>query len=463
MAEQVDTSDPAKPVHTIILDAGPLIKNVPPVSTLLSQSHALITTPSVVSEIRDPEARRRIETLYLPFLTQRTPKPDSLRVVSEFARKTGDREVLSKNDLEILALAYEVECERNCGDWRLRRVPGQKGINGSPPAHLMAASDANQDAEKQTGGNDDKQEGISEEKLEKVTEVEVEGSAGEQRQDDAVEEVTQKIEDTTLEQIPEDATNEPATEPADLPSGDAEVYDSNGSGESNEYDEGQNSAPIDESDSDPDGWITPSNLKKQQVRDAAIGTAAQETKTMQVATITGDFAMQNVLLQMNLNILSPSNMQRIRQVKSYIMRCHGCFMVTRDMSKQFCPRCGQPTLNRVSCSTSAKGEFRMHLKKNMQWNNRGNKYSIPKPIAGTANTKWSGIGGGKGGWGMGLILAEDQKEHTRAVTEEERRKKKGRDLMDDDYLPSILSGDRQRAGGRIKVGAGRNVNSRKRR
>ncbi|EZF28410.1 hypothetical protein H101_07905, partial [Trichophyton interdigitale H6] len=453
MSEKVDTKEPEKPVHTIILDAGPLIKNVPSVSTLLSQSHVLVTTPSIVSEIRDPEARRRIETLYLPFLTQRTPKPTSLKVVSEFAKKTGDREVLSKNDLEILALAYEMECERNCGDWRLRREPGQKGINGSPPAHLIVAKDAAKDGEKQPEIQEKQED--TEEKQDVAATVE------EQQPDIAVEEVTQKIENTTIEPSPEAVQEEPTS---DLPDKDNE----NPGNEdvepigSNDDDE-QDAIPIDESDSDPDGWITPSNLKKRQIRDAALGTAAPETKVMQVATITGDFAMQNVLLQMNLNILSPSNMQQIRQLKSYVMRCHGCFTVTRDMSKQFCPRCGQPTLNRVSCSTSGKGQFRIHLKKNMQWNNRGNKYSIPKPIAGTANTKWSGVGGGKGGWGTGLILAEDQKEHIRAVAEEERRKKKGRDLMDDDYLPSILSGDRQRAGGRIKVGAGRNVNSRKRR
>lgn len=95
----------------------------------------------------------------------------------------------------------------------------------------------------------------------------------------------------------------------------------------------------------------------------------------------------------------------------------------------------------------------------MQWNNRGNVYSVPKPVAGTANGK-NIKGGGKGGWGNDLILAEDQKEYVREMATEKRRKEK--DLMDEDYLPSILTGDRGRAGGRPKVGAGKNVNSRKR-
>lgn len=116
---------------------------------------------------------------------------------------------------------------------------------------------------------------------------------------------------------------------------------------------------------------------------------------------------------------------------------------------------------RTSCSTDKEGNFKIHLKKNMQWNTRGDIYSIPKPVAGSANGKVvAGGGGGKGGWGKGLILAEDQKEYVQALTAERRRKE--RDLMDEDYLPGIVSGERGKAGGRVKIGAGRNINSKRR-
>lgn len=164
---------------------------------------------------------------------------------------------------------------------------------------------------------------------------------------------------------------------------------------------------------------------------------------------------------MNLNLLSTTTLQRIRHLKSFVKRCHACFFTMKDMNKQFCPRCGNDTLTRVSCTTEANGQFKMHLKKNMQWNNRGNRYSIPKPQPGSASGKWKG-GGGKGGWGNDLVLAEDQKEFTRAVTDEKRRQRKEHDLMDEDYLPGILTGERSKQAGKIKVGAGRNVNSRKR-
>lgn len=69
---------------------------------------------------------------------------------------------------------------------------------------------------------------------------------------------------------------------------------------------------------------------------------------------------------MNLNLLSTTTLQRIKHLKSYIKRCHACFATTKEMNRQFCPRCGKDTLTRVTCTTDANGQFKMHLKKNMQ-------------------------------------------------------------------------------------------------
>ncbi|CAG8347453.1 unnamed protein product [Penicillium salamii] len=418
MAETTATS--TKPVHTIVLDAGPILKNTPPLSTLLAQCEEIITTPSVVGEIRDPDARARVETLYLPFLKQRSPTPKSFNIVSEFARKTGDRSVLSRTDIEVLALAYEIECEKNEGDWRLRSVPGQKKINGKPPVKEAPTEAAAESAD--------------------------------------VEAITEGMKDTTVADAQEAPKEEEATAPEDtedLLEAAVEIADE-------EAQEEEEEANDDAADSDGGEWITPSNYKKKLAQDeSGSATLTAAPKTMQVATMTTDFACQNVLLQMNLNLLSTTTLQKIQHLRTFIKRCHACFLTTKEMNKQFCPRCGKDTLTRVSCTTTANGAFTMHLKKNMQWNTRGNVYSIPKPVAGTSNGKWKG-GGGQRGWGQELVLAEDQKEYVRANTEEERRQRRERDLMDQDYLPGILTGERNRTGGRTKVGAGRNVNSRKR-
>ncbi|TVY12616.1 20S-pre-rRNA D-site endonuclease nob1 [Lachnellula arida] len=430
-----------KPIHSLVLDAGPIIKNDPSVSTLLSQAEILYTIPAVIDEIRDPVTRSRVETTLKPFIQCRSPRPESVKIITDFARRTGDLEVLSRPDIHLMALAYELECERNHGDWRLRSVPGQKRVNGAPPASLTGGP-ADPAVTEKDGQTVDSTEAASRDASAPAPTASTHSENDSQTKEIAEKLVETHISTTNAEEARETAPAVQSPTDQDTPQTDS-------------VEEVQTS----DDDDDGEGWITPSNLKQHQQKDANGATEPQEEpKTMQVALITSDFAMQNVLLRMNLNLLSPS-LQRIRQLKTWVLRCHACFLITRDMNKQFCTRCGKPTLLRTSCSTDKDGNFKVHLKKNMQWNNRGNVFSVPKPVAGTSNGKLI-AGGGKGGWGQGLILAEDQKEYVAAMTTARRRKEK--DLMDEDYLPGILSGDRGRAGGRTKVGAGKNVNSKKR-
>ncbi|KAF6218824.1 hypothetical protein HO133_005367 [Letharia lupina] len=436
-----------KPVHTIVLDAGPLLKNEPTVSTLISQCENLFTIPSVIAEIRDENARSRVETTLLPFLTIRSPSERSLRFVTDFSRKTGDLAVLSKTDLLCLALTHELECERNGGDWRIRNAPGQKGVNGRKE---QAASGDASEATNQSSTIETQPTGDTDRSQEPDTVAPFEAATSDQGC------VPLGARDSTTA----DEANGVSESLGSLKFTDEDVQQDSvaASGpESSEIE--QIEASSDSSDSE--GWITPKNVKKHQAKDVN-GSALPipENQPIQVALLSGDFAMQNVCLQIGLNLLSPS-LQRVRNIRTYILRCHACFAKEKDMSKQFCSKCGKPTLTRVSCSTNSKGEFKIHLKKNMQWNHRGDRFSIPKPVPGAANGKvGQGKGGGKGGWGQELILAEDQKEYLRAM--DGRNKKKEMDLMDEDYLPSILTGDRGKAGGRPKIGAGRNVNSKKR-
>lgn len=248
MAETTATS--TKPVHTIVLDAGPILKNTPPLSTLLAQCEEIITVPSVVGEIRDPDARSRVETLYLPFLKQRTPSAKSFNIISEFARKTGDRSVLSKTDIEVLALAYEIECEKNEGDWRLRSVPGQKKINGRPP--------------------------VKEESTEVTTES------------PEVEAITEGVKETAIADAQEVSPKEeetPATEEInELAEAAVEIVD--------EEAQDEEEANDDADDSDGGEWITPMNYKKRLAQEeSGSATLTAAVKTMQVATMTTDFAV----------------------------------------------------------------------------------------------------------------------------------------------------------------------------
>jgi RNA-binding protein NOB1 len=96
--------------------------------------------------------------------------------------------------------------------------------------------------------------------------------------------------------------------------------------------------------------------------------------------------------------------------------------------------------------------MKVHLKRNMQWNNRGTVYSIPKQQHGTANMKGR----------ENLILRADQREVEKL--EKRDRYKKEIDLLDPDYLPSIVSGRRDMNQGTVRVGHGkRNPNSNRKR
>lgn len=462
-----------KLAHTLVLDTGAIIKNEPSVSTLLGKSDALFTVPAIISEIKDAVTKSRVETLLMPFLTVRQPLPASMKFVTDFARRTGDLPVLSKPDLQIIALTYELECERLGGDWRLRRMPGQKALNGPLPAKEgeVAAADAGEKVEEKPkevllGEEGKVAEEIAEERKEEVSppEQQSEPACGETAAQES--NVSAATEGSKVEaEIPT------STAAADAEQGDeAQKVVTEALAETTIKDDSTQETPeatskddsaeptLEESDSDSEGWITPSNLKQKQAEDAAPAVAdAYPQKKMEVAVLTTDFAMQNVILQINLNLLS-SSLMRIRHVRSVVLRCQACFLICKEMNKQFCPRCGKPTLSRVSCSTTNNGEFKIHLKKNFQYNSRGDRYSIPKAVHGASHGRVKG--GGKGGWGNDLILAEDQKEYERKVTSEKRAKE--RNLMDEDYLPGILTGERSKTGGRIKVGAGRNVNSKKR-
>ncbi|KAK8097008.1 Nin one binding Zn-ribbon like-domain-containing protein [Apiospora kogelbergensis] len=425
-----DPTASQKPVKLLIVDTGPLIKNDPPLSTLLAQADEIYTLPSVLTEIRDEATRSRVQTQLLPFLKLRSPRPESVQFVTGFARRTGDLEVLSKPDVHLIALAYELECEKNGGDWRLRKEPGQKTTNGKSPAALakLAAQEKGEEISTDTPAVAPSSSSEAAEPTTKTEEPAI-----------AQEEVSHKLDTLSLaETTTENTTVDNVPAAADAPV---------------EEDEDE--------DDDGEGWITPSNLKKRQAKDQVSNPEQPIQRVLQVALLTSDFAMQNVILRINLNLLSPS-MARITRVKTWVQRCHGCFQVTRQMDKQFCPRCGQPTLTRVSATTDSGGNFTVHLKKNFQFNKRGNVYSIPKPVHGTSNTKYRGQGGGKGGWGTELLLAEDQKEYTKQVVDNQRLRTK--DLMDEDYLPGILTGHRQGSGGagKPRVGAGRAINSKKR-
>ncbi|MFW9974822.1 MAG: hypothetical protein ACFFDQ_06135 [Candidatus Thorarchaeota archaeon] len=68
---------------------------------------SFITTPGIIEEVRNRMSRFRAETLFLlEKLQERTPSQDTIAYIESIANQIGDSSVLSKNDIELVALAY---------------------------------------------------------------------------------------------------------------------------------------------------------------------------------------------------------------------------------------------------------------------------------------------------------------------------------------------------------------------
>ena len=160
---------------------------------------------------------------------------------------------------------------------------------------------------------------------------------------DATAKLAAQFEETSLEEpTGENSTENNQTieqgtlEPLDMkptPIGDEELTNSHSDEENSSHRKSPSPIYDDPSDSD-DGegeWITPSNvaIHKSRALDLLPGNelGGRHTKKDQPigsGCMTADFAMQNVLLQMGLNLVGLEG-KRIEKVKTWVLRCHACF------------------------------------------------------------------------------------------------------------------------------------------
>jgi len=142
-------------------------------------------------------------------------------------------------------------------------------------------------------------------------------------------------------------------------------------------DEQEDSDDETESDSegDDDGWLNQDNIDEALRQ---LGAITIDEKNVKVACMSVDFAVQNVLLHMKLGLVSMDGM-RIKQLRSYILRCRACFTTTSVMTKRFCPKCGNDALHRVAVTTNDDGSLQLHINWNRLQTHRGLKYSLPAP------------------------------------------------------------------------------------
>ncbi|KAI9295148.1 hypothetical protein K502DRAFT_365267 [Neoconidiobolus thromboides FSU 785] len=411
----------AKKVQALVVDAGAIIKNG---IRFKDYADEFVTIQEVLNEIRDKESRSQLN-LFPYEIKVRIPTPEAMKAVIAFSKKTGDFSTLSSVDLKVLALTYMLEKE--IGDIsKIRKEPikAKVAVGGQVLGDKEVNIEDKGEIEQEDEVEEDKTQVRKKEDKEVTSEREGEEKKMEENNGEAkLDIITEKINDLSIDN--EDAKLNDAT------------FETTNEEQTKDEEEDE--------ESDGEGWITPHNIKKKQIE--FMGDLNEKEETRKVGCITTDFAMQNVLLQMDLGLISLEGLS-VKEIKSFVLRCHACYHVTTNMEKRFCPKCGGNTLTRVTSSVDKDGNVRYYLKKNYQYNLRGTKYNIP-----------TFKGGHKS---QDLILAEDQKEYIRGMKNYSRRKEVN--LFDPDYLPGIVSGKQSNTFLLPAIGYGRkNPNQAKRR
>lgn len=413
-----------KKIEYLVVDTTAFLQNAP----LHQYAENIYTCQEVVDEVTNRRQRHRL--LVLPYdLKIKTVFPESIQAVMEFSKKTGDYASLSLTDLKVMALTYQLEKE-HVGINHLRKEPiHQKTvqydyINKKPTdihCNLPGWFCPKSDEESECESDEDSEHERDEESEDEESDDEKKESIG-----NDVTSLSKNLESLNCQ---DDNEN---TEESVLKNKNDKQEDNNDDIEvlrekfgKVDYEANENTSNLVDAvlekvedgyeEMDKDGWITPGNCKRarQMMYDTAGDT---EDKEVKVACMTTDFAMQNVLKQINLNVAA-LNGRVIKQVRTFILRCYICFKTTSIMTKVFCPKCGNQSLKKVSVSVDEEGKMIIHINGRKRISMKGKRFNLPK------------IRGGK--HPNNPIIVEDQRLPQNLPTKLARQKN---NPLNDDYI-----------------------------
>lgn len=330
----------------------------------------VFTVQEVVDEIKNNNQLKRLAVL--PYNLQvKQPDAESLKIVADFAKKTGDFATLSLPDMTVIALTYQLE-KQNVGVEHLRSEPlvAQTVYSAQKPAemqdqfkiagfYLPGKGKKDSESEEFEEIEEEEEEARSESADESGNESEESDSKEENSIND--EELAKKFGSLGFNTIANEQADE-ILQPVKVESEDEESEDTESA----------------EEEGDDEGWITPGNINNVKKN---FGGEVLEEQEVEVACITTDFAMQNVLKQMGLNVTALDG-RIIRHMRTFILRCYTCFKTTADATKIFCPKCGHKTLKRVAVSVNEKGEQVIHINARRQLTAKFKNQPLPMPRGG---------------------------------------------------------------------------------
>lgn len=426
-------------IQYLIVDTSAFIKN----AALQEIGVNVITEQDVVNEITNKRQLRRL--VVLPYdLNVQSAFPENIKFVTEFAKKTGDYTSLSATDIKVIALTYQLEKEK-VGTEHLKEAPAiVKTINSGKHSKLHSKPVAGfyMPKKKSNKTNKNKDKKSVDEKDVSINSIEENGTCIMPNVDTQKDETDQGLKDQENEEDLNDQENEEDSndqenergqkdqdeEQEDQFSSDIEVSSDECESDyeiavcDTEYNvaedladkflnlncepsqleiqsEDGNTHNVDdilapilnkkdvdypeqtsecEDDCDDSDWITPSNIKNVKKQ---MDSDILKEKPATVACLTMDFAMQNVLMQIGLNVASLDG-RVIKQMRTFIFRCYACFKTTSVMTKVFCPNCGNKTLKKVAISLDDNGKQQIHINTRKPLSAKGKRFSLPTPQGG---------------------------------------------------------------------------------
>ena len=409
----------------LVVDTNALIRGV----HVERMARELFTVPEVVAEIRDKTTRESVlATLVLPQIKVRDPDPDALEQVVAAAKETGDYPFLSEPDLKAVALTLTLFNERNpdatvplppetasvpsASEAEKAEAPAvETAATAAAAAAAAAAADSESPKEEEKkaveapksawgsgkgwaavlapptaeqtklmkhaqGSQKQQQQKERDEALRRKTARQQRAKAElakrvelQRRRDEALQRQQQQKEDDERE----------AAEAA------AAAAAEEGEGEGGEGVKAETAAEAawgGGEGSDGEGeWITPDNLAEMQSKLG--GCDVCDTECVGVGCVTGDFAMQNVLMHLALDVVGVEGL-RLRVARTWMLRCFSCFAFVRDTNKVFCPQCGNSTLQKVAVETRADGSIEevSLVDRPRQFSQRHARVGLPPPRGG---------------------------------------------------------------------------------
>ena len=350
------TNDKNDNIKYYILDTSFFIK-IRPLDLL--ENNKYICTQYIINEIKDKNSREYYE-LKKSFINIVNPSKESIKHVSQFAKKSNDLSYLSIADISVIALAYETIC----------KIGKENLLNKEPLNYTIIDKDK-----------------IDFEIRKKEKEKE--------------RELMRKLEEE--EEFDENNNNE----------NNNENYNNENNNNNNEEEKYENTWNENGDDDDEGDWITPENLKTKlnemsgvidkkidiekdkndkNNKNEEIKNEKNENLINNVFIYSTDYTLQNVSLKMGIPVIGFDGFQ-IKKIKNYIFKCTVCENFIFDTSKKFCDMCGYPDLMKIGYNIYSDGNIRINDKK-PQIRKRGNQFDLPKPKLGKK--------------GIVYILAEDQ-------------------------------------------------------